>query len=467
MTIVLRTLRNIGWRPVASYFFLFVIFLVLALLYNYGFLNLWEVGALAFTFSAMPALILYNRLVSPLKEVATIAQDMAAGNLDQEIPVLAQDEIGDLARSINYMARRLKNNMDDYHLEKSRIQAILNSMSDGVIAMDSWGRVVLINTVVENIFRITMEASRGKSILRVIRDCELEKLLHQSLETGKSIKKQIQIMAPDPRIYRVHVIPLQDAGEDRGGVLALLRNITEKKMLEEMRSEFVANVSHELRTPLTSIRGFAETLLDGAAEDPKVARQFLEIINHETTRLSRLIDELLNLSRIEDPKFVLNRQHVEIGDLIKRTAEMFKHRAKEKNVALKIEIADDLPAIQGDPDMIRQVFINLIDNAFNYTEPGGQIRVGAVFEHGELKVDVQDNGMGISPENLSRLFERFYRVDKARSRELGGTGLGLAIVKHIIDVHQGKVQVESKIGKGSTFSFSLPLGGPDAGLNPR
>ncbi len=463
MTIVLRTLRNIGWRPVASYFFLFVIFLTLALLYNYGLLNLWGVGALAFLFSAMPALILYNRLISPLKEVATIAQDMASGNLDQEIPVFAQDEIGDLARSINYMARRLKNSMDDFVLEKGRIQAILNSMSDGVIAVDSWGRVALINTVVENIFRITMEASRGKSILRVMRNCELEKLLHQSLETGKSIKKQIQIMIPEPRIYNVHVIPLQKAGEDRGGVVALLRNITEKKMLEEMRSEFVANVSHELRTPLTSIRGFAETLLDGANEEPEVARQFLEIIYHETKRLSRLIDELLNLSRIEDPKFVLNRQHVDMANLIKRTAAMFKHRAKEKNIAIKIEIADNLPVVQGDPDMLRQVLINLMDNAFNYTQPGGQIRASAVFEHGELKVDVQDNGMGISPENLSRLFERFYRVDKARSRELGGTGLGLAIVKHIVDVHHGKVQVESKIGRGSTFSFSLPLNEPEAG----
>lgn len=461
MLTMVKTLRKIGWRPVASYFFLFLVFFALAQLYTVQKLNLWGAGALAFSCSAALAWIMYKRLISPLEEMATVAQDMARGNLEQEIRIFAQDEIGDLARSINYMARQLKNNIDDVISEKNRIQAILSSMADGVIAMDNWGRVILINPVVEDLFGITLAASRGKNILRVIRNYELEKLLNQALETGRSVQKQLQILTPEPRVFRVHVTPLQNSGVDRGGVVALLRDITERKRLEEMRSEFVANVSHELRTPLTSIRGFAETLLDGALEDPKVARQFLEIINTETERLSRLIDELLNLSKIEDRKSVPNRQPLEIEELIEQAVAILQPHSQEKNITIKVDLPENLPVVQGDSDMLSQVLINLIDNAVSYTQPGGEIRIGAAAGQDELKVDVQDNGIGIPPESLSRVFERFYRVDKARSREQGGTGLGLSIVKHIIDAHRGSVQVESKVGKGSTFSFVLPLTEPN------
>jgi len=462
MLTMVKTLKKIGWRPVASYFFLFLVFFALAQLYTVQKLNLWGAGALAFSCSAALAWITYKRLISPLEEMATVAQDMARGNLDQEIRIYAQDEIGDLARSINYMARQLKNNIEDVISEKDRIQAILSSMADGVIAMDNWGRVILINPVVEELFRITLAASRGKNILRVIRNNELEKLLNQALETGRSMQKQILVLTPDPRIFRVHVTPLQKTGAGRGGVVALLRDITERKMMEEMRSEFVANVSHELRTPLTSIRGFAETLLDGALEDdPKVARQFLEIINNETERLSRLIDELLNLSKIEDRKSLPVRQPLDINELVKRVVAILQPRAKEKNLTINTNLPEALPVVQGDPDMISQVLINLIDNAVSYTQPGGVIRISVLDGKDELKVDVQDNGIGIPTESLSRVFERFYRVDKARSREQGGTGLGLSIVKHIIDAHGGSVQVESKVGHGSTFSFVLPLAEPD------
>lgn len=454
---MVKTLRKIGWRPVASYFFLFLVFFALAQLYTVQKLNLWGAGALAFTCSAALAWILFKRIIIPLEEMATVAQDMARGNLDQEIRIYAQDEIGDLARSINYMARQLKNNIEDITAEKDRMQTILSSMADGVIAIDNWGRVILINPVVEEIFRITPAASRGKNILRVIRNNELERVLNQALETGKSIKKQINILTPEPRVFRVHVTPLRNTGTDRGGVVALLRDITERKMVEEMRSEFVANVSHELRTPLTSIGGFTETLLDGALEDPGVARKFLEIINNETERLSRLIDELLNLSRIEDRKSLPNRQPLDLHGLVKGVVAILQPRAAEKNLTIKTDMPDNLPVVQGDPDMISQVLINLIDNAVSYTPPGGEVRINAGIEENELKVDIHDNGIGIPPESLSRVFERFYRVDKARSREQGGTGLGLSIVKHIIDAHDGSVQVESKVGHGSTFSFLLPL----------
>lgn len=456
MPIVLRILRNIGWRPVASYFFLFVVYIGLAKLYNLNLISLWFFVIVSFFCSLTLAWILYSSLINPLKEVTSIAESVAGENFEQYMPTYPQNEIGDLARAINCMAKRLKRITDHLNSERGRLQAIINGMSDGVIIMDNWGRVIVLNSVVEKLFRITNEASKGKNIIRVIRDYELEKLLHQSLDTGQSIKKQIQVLTPDRRVFVVYVTPIS-TGEDMGEVVAILRNVTDKTKYEEMRSEFVANVSHELRSPLTSIRGFAETLLDGACEDPDTARKFLLIINKEAERLSRLIDELLNLSKIEEDKFVPNFEAFDVNDLIKRTVAIIQPRAAEKNLTINLDTPADLPLVHGDPDMIRQVLLNLIDNAVNYTQAGGTIRVSAGVDQGEMKVDVQDNGIGIPPENLSRLFERFYRVDKARSRELGGTGLGLAIVKHIVEAHKGKIQVESKVGRGSTFSFQLPL----------
>ncbi|HOV78461.1 MAG TPA: ATP-binding protein [Bacillota bacterium] len=453
--------KRFGWRLVVGYLFLFVVFAALVLLYAGGHMNMWWLLITTFAGCVLLSWIMYVRLIIPLEEIASSAEEMARGNLDQEIRVLTQDEIGNLACSINYIARQLRNTIEDVMLERNRTQAVLSGMSEGVIALDIWGRVVFINQVAEELFRITMAASRGKNILRVIRNYDLEKILNHALETGCSTKKHVQIFTPEPRVFQVHVTPLRNAGNDRGGVVALLKDITERKMLEEMRSEFVANVSHELRTPLTSIKGFAETLIDGALEDPQVTRHFLEIINTETDRLSRLIDELLNLSRIESGKALPNLQSLKIRELVDKAVAILQPRAKKKNIAIELDIPDNLPMVQADSDMINQVLINLIENAVSYTQPGGLVNIRASVYEDQIRVEVQDNGIGIPPENLSRIFERFYRVDKARSRELGGTGLGLSIVKHIIEAHHGRVEVESKAGAGSTFSFNLPLYEPN------
>jgi len=456
---VAKPFLGIGWRPLISYFFLFLGFLAFVQLYALYKPFFWEMGAVVFFSAAILAWITYRRLINPIEEMSYVAQDMARGNLDQEIRIFAQDEIGDLARSINYLARELKKNIDDVISEKNKIQAILASMCDGVIAMDNWGRVILVNPIVEKYFGTTLEASKGKNIRRVIRNSDFEKLLNQFLETGRPVQKQIRLLTPEPRIFRVQVTPLRDTGVDGGGMVALLRDFTGKKKLEEMRSEFVANVSHELRTPLTSIKGFTETLLEGALEDPVTARHFLNIINVESERLTRLIDELLNLSKIEDHKATPEWQPVAINELIERAVTIFQPRATEKSLSIEVNLPENLPLVQGDPDMLRQVLINLIDNAVSYTQEGGMIRVSAEAGENKVKVAVQDNGIGIPEDSISRVFERFYRVDKARSREQGGTGLGLSIVKHIIDVHHGSVQVNSKVGEGSTFTFVLPVNG--------
>ncbi len=458
----LNFLRGISWRPVVSYFFLMVIFFALLQLYAAKKLSVLGALFIILPLSVLLAWLLYQRVIGPLNEIIAAARDMARGNLDRELHIYTQDEIGELARSINDMARQLRNTIDMITDERNRARAILDSMADGVIALDREGRVLLINPVVEEIFDLRQETCLGKKILGVIRNYDVERLLRKALETQKPTSEEVKIFGAgsDPRIFRLHATPLKGSNRETGGVVVVLRDITERKKLEQMRTEFVANVSHELRTPLTSIKGFLETLLDGAMNDPKTSRQFLEIMSQETERLTRLVDDLLDLSKIEERRVVHRWQPVNLVDIINRVASLFRPQAKEKALTLSLEVPRDLPSVYGDPDMLAQVLINLLDNAIKYTPPRGSVTIRAMVLEDQLRVEVEDTGIGIPAESLPRIFERFYRVDKARSRELGGFGIGLAIVKHIIRAHGGKIEVESTPGKGSLFYFTLPLAEP-------
>jgi two-component system phosphate regulon sensor histidine kinase PhoR len=455
----LNFLQGVSWRPVVSYFFLMVIFFALLQLYAAKKLSVLGALLIILPLSVLLAWLLYRRVIGPLNEIIAAARDMARGNLDRELHLCTPDEIGELARSINEMARQLRETIAMITEEKNRVRAILNSMADGVIALDRDGRVLLINPVVEEIFDLREEACLGKKILGVIRNYDLERLLSRTLESQNSTSEEIKILGAgsEPRFFRLQATPLKGCHGETGGVVVVLRDITERKKLEQMRTEFVANVSHELRTPLTSIKGFLETLLDGAIDDPGASRHFLEIISQETERLTRLVDELLNLSKIEERRVVHRWQRVNLADIISRVVSLFRPRAGEKSLTLSLEVPRDLPAVYGDPDMLAQVLINLLDNAVKYTPPRGSITIRAMVRGDQLRVEVEDTGIGIPAESLPRVFERFYRVDKARSRELGGYGIGLAIVKHIIRAHGGKIDVQSTPGKGSLFFFTLPL----------
>lgn len=450
-------LKGITWRAAASYFVLLLVFCALLQFHAARELSLAVALAIGVPVPIALAWVLYKRVINPLNEINEVAREMARGNLGREILVYADDEIGQLARSINEMARQLKVTIAQITEARNQAQAILNSMTDGVIALNKNGEVLFINPVVEKIFGISQLSSHGKNILGIIRNYDVERLLERALKIGKPLTQEIKLIYPEPRVFNLHAAPLKGQGAEQGGIVVLLRDITERKKLEEMRSEFVANVSHELRTPLTSIRGYLETLLDGASEDPAATRHFLEIMNKETERLTRLVDDLLDLSKIEERRVVYRWQPVQLADTISRVVTMFEPQANEKNLVLTAEVPADLPAVYGDPDMLTQVLINLVDNAVKYTPAGGKVTVLAGVTGGDVRVSVTDTGIGIPPESLPRIFERFYRVDKARSRELGGTGVGLAIVKHIIRAHGGKTYVESTVGKGSTFSFSLPV----------
>lgn len=397
-------------------------------------------------------------IVAPLEEMTAVARNMAEGKLDTEVSVVTNNEVGALARSFNYMGLRLKETIGQITEERNKLQAILTSMTDGVIAIDREGHILLINPMVETMFSVRQEDVMGKSVIEVIRNYDLEKLLLGALAGNDSFNREFQMLSPMIRTFRVHLAPLKNA-TGPVGVVAVLRDITEIKELEQMRTDFVANVSHELRTPLTSIKGFVETLLDGAIEDKRLAKHFLDIINEESNRLSRLINDILTLSRLEDRNTGVNKVPVpvEMDEVINSIATMLHPQMKEKEIELKTDIANNLPVIQADRDMMGQLLINLLDNAIKYTPAGGRIRVEAHADHPGIKVTVSDSGIGIPAESLPRLFERFYRVDKARSREMGGTGLGLAIVKHILEQHGGSIDVKSELGRGTTFTFYLPV----------
>lgn len=461
-------------KTIIIYLLLFLIFLVFAGANDLGILTPVPTILLALTATSVAVWISLRWLIDPIRKITAGAREIAEGNLDREIRNYSDDELGDLADSINFMAERLKATIDDITEEKNRAQAMLDSMGDGVIALDTSGRVILVNPAAEEFFGIRQSDCKGKDILEVVRDYNLDKLLQKALETSQPMVREMRILTPDQeRVFCVNVTPLvcPECRIERGGIIALMRDITERRMLEEMRSEFITNVSHELRTPLTSIKGYLETLLDGALTDPETTRHFLEVMNSETERFTRLIDDLLNLSSVENRRAVINcTQPVKLPELINKVVTMYKAKAEGKNIALNIDIRDNLGVenfsgldgkenlvVQGDPDMLSQVLINLIDNAVKYTPEGGAVTIRCFGSEEEVTLEVEDTGIGIPKESLPRVFERFYRVDKSRWRERGGTGLGLAIVKHIVEVHGGSVSVKSKVGKGSKFIVQLPM----------
>lgn len=395
-------------------------------------------------------------LVVPLQEMTRVARDVAEGKMDVVIDINSEDEIGELGKGLNYMSTRLNDTISQITEERNKVKAILTSMTDGVIAIDRKGSILLINPAIEKLFNISYDKSVGKKLIEVVRNFDLEKFLHEALDSETGITRELQLFVPDMKTFRISTAPLTNENGTVGAV-AVLRDITAFHQVEIMKTEFVANVSHELKTPLTSIKGFVETLLDGALDEPETAKHFLEIISDETDRLNRLINDILSLSAIEAKRRELNRVSLNLEKLINETVSILSPQASEKNLEINININHPLEEVEADEDMIGQVLINLIDNAVKYTQKGGTVSISAQTQKDRVKVAVADTGIGIPIDSIPRLFERFYRVDKARSREMGGTGLGLAIVKHILELHHGKIEVDSIVGKGSTFTFYLPL----------
>ena len=387
------------------------------------------------------------RTSEPIETMRRMATRVAAGDFTGRAPEQEVGEVGELAGALNQMSRQLETRLWELTSEKAHLAGILAGMTEGVLVVDANGKLRLLNAALRQAFGLTDEAL-GKTVLEVFRDAGLAELIEAA-----PAARELTFLQPAGRIFTVQ------AGRLTGttGVVVVFHDISRLKQLENIRKDFVANVSHELRTPLAVIKGYVETLLDEEPPDAATGRQFLETIQRHTHRLEVLIDDLLSISALESQQVKLDCKPVFIRATIAAVVEELSQRAREKNITISLETPSDLPAVSADFQRLHEVLVNLIDNAIKYTPAGSLINVSAVRANDFLTVCVADNGPGIAAEHLPRIFERFYRVDKARSRELGGTGLGLAIVKHIIQAHGGRVWVESELEKGSRFYFSLPL----------
>lgn len=364
----------------------------------------------------------------------------------------SEDEVGQFARVFNELVAQLRFQYDALETERSKLVAVLQQLSDGVLIVDEQGLVQLINPAAQRIFGTTEDKAMGQSIVTVLRQYQLIELWKQARETGES--QLIPVEIPTKKLFvQSEAIPLGETLP--GSTLMVFQDITHVRRLETVRRDFISNISHELRTPLASLKALTETLQESALDDPPAARRFLTNIETEVDALSLMVQELVELSRIESGKVPLQLKSVLPEELLSEAAERLRLQAERSGLRLIIDCPPELPTVLADPPRMEQVIVNLLHNAIKFTPGGGEIRLSALLENDSVVFSVSDNGVGISPEDLPRIFERFYKADRARSG--GGTGLGLAISRHLVEAHSGKIWAESVEGVGSTFYFSLPV----------
>src|SRR5881296_983259 len=414
-------------------------------------------GLVALVVACAIGLFVARRVTSPVVEMQAIARRMSEGDFALRAPVRSPDEIGALGRALNAMAARLREKIQDLEQEQAKATAILDGMIEGVIAVDARDAILFMNERARTIFGLGAARGERKPFLEVIRNADLHAIFHESRERGEGAvsRRELYLANPVERRVQVNAVPLRLAADELG-VVMVLHDVTELRRLEQVRTEFVANVSHELRTPLTAIHGYLETLLSGALEDRDHARRFLEIVFRHTERLGRLLNDLTDLSNIELGRVILKIEPTRVGEVVESVLAIIKPRADVGGVTLTADLPGPL-TVHADRDRLAQILINLVDNAVKYTPHGGRVTVSArPVAAGRVVVAIEDTGVGIPAEDLPRITERFYRVDKARSRELGGTGLGLAIVKHLVAAHGGQLDIESEVDRGTTVRVTLP-----------
>lgn len=377
------------------------------------------------------------------------------GEFDEKVHINTRDEWRLLGDAMNRMAKALKEMIQGISDEKEKLSAILNYINEGVFAVDREKRVVLMNPRVREMMSLEEKEVLGKSLLQVTQNPKLDQLMSDVLVGDQILSEEMEIPVGSGRVFQVHLISIQ-SGDDNIAGMVVFYEITSFRKLQKMRQEFVANVSHELKTPLTSIQGFIETLRGGALEDKEKAQEFLKIISEDTERLNRLIDDLLELSKLDSREDALSLEPLRLDQEVGSVLSVFQNSLNKKNLKVQKDFFQEEITVKAEQDKIRQVLVNFLDNAIKYSPENGNIYLSIKDQNNFIEVSIQDEGPGIPPEALPRLFERFYRVDDARSRELGGTGLGLAIVKHIVVSHHGNVYCHSELGQGSTFSFTLP-----------
>lgn len=394
-----------------------------------------------------------SRISASIKEISVLLKELSSGNLDARLFPKGKGELDGIVTDIASLMEKTKTRLDFAETEMQRMEAILRGMSDGVLITDIRGMVILANQPFRSLMSVNDDIE-GKQIMEVLRNAQLIDIFRNALESGRITSEEISISRPHKDMHLIATAVPVYSGDSVTGTVLTLHDITRLKQLEEMRKDFVANVSHEIKTPITAIKGFAETLLDGAMDDKENAVRFLGMIKAHSERLNSLVDDLLTLSRIELGDITIKKTEVNVEQIVDTVFMTLREKADRKGLYLKKAISDGTQTIYADKDKLIQIMLNLIDNSIKFTEKGG-VTVGIDETGGRITLYVHDTGIGVSPNHLHRLGERFYRVDRARSRELGGTGLGLAIVKHLVSAHDWNMRIESEYGHGTKVNIII------------
>ena len=413
-------------------------------------------GIIIAIFAGLISVAVSRRISSPILELEKVAANFAKGNFKRKLAITDIDEIDELAGSMNYMADELNRRMREILEQRNRQNAILSSMMEGVIAVDAEGRIISMNRSATALLKAP-DVYEGRFFQEVVRNAALQNFIDAVLSEKQTVEKELSYFDSEQHHLYVRGTVLHDPDGGCIGALLVMNDITRLKKLENLRSEFVANVSHEIKTPLTAIKASVETLLENNSEKKEETDQLLKIIGRHTERLTSIVDDILSLSKLEDDKQKDAEKFIEtlVEDIIESALADCREKAEQKQISFIVNSNKGIVGVMNS-SLIEQALVNLIDNAIKYSEPNSSVEIESCRESGNILISVKDHGCGISEKHLPRVFERFYRVDKARSRKLGGTGLGLSIVKHIANVHGGKVEVESAVGKGSKFTIILP-----------
>ncbi|MBI5115189.1 PAS domain-containing protein [Candidatus Poribacteria bacterium] len=414
-------------------------------------------GLVAAVAAAAVSLVISRRISRPLEEMRQGAERFASGEMMWKLNVPDTEEIGGLAEAMNQMASQLDEKIRAILRQRNEQEAVLSSMAEGVLAVDAEERVISLNDAAARLMGVELIGAHGRTIQETVRNPELQRFVARALSSRQLIEDEISLYGDGERTFQARGTPLRDSHGLSIGALVVFNDVTRLRQLEKIRRDFVANASHELKTPITSIKGFVETLLDGAVRNPADAERFLRIIAKQADRLNAIVEDLLALSRIEQEaeKGEINLEKGPLKKVLDSAVLSYQAKADAKNIKIELVCGENVDTRMNAP-LLQQAIENLLDNAIKYGDPHTTVRVEATKTDSEILIDVRDQGCGIPAEHLQRIFERFYTVDKARSRRLGGTGLGLAIVKHIAQAHHGHVTVESTPAKGSMFTIHLP-----------